>query len=243
MDTIKASIDKYIEAVYHLLNAAAVMGLNEYQDLREVVQKYYSNATSNLKIVNQADNQNTAILDMLTEQEQLEEHMNQRRRQYQAEHQTITEQQTDKSPTGGIFGLITKQSTITERQTDLNDVIKEAEARNAELQYLNQTPPNTPNPEEQINTVVESNSSTQSCQNESISAVEDNPVPQRKEPPTINALFRLTPRQRDELCYQLFMTAKKNVTRLCPENTPQEEIDRLVKNEADRLLDVYIKTH
>lgn len=225
MDSIKASIDKYIEAVYHLLNAAAVMGLNEYQDLREVVQKYYSSSTSSPKVIEQQNNQNTAILDMLTEQEQLEEHMNQRRRQYQAEQQT------------------TQTQTITEQpNTDLNDVIKEAEARNAELQNLNQTPPNTPNPEEQINTVVESNSSTPSGPNESIT-VEDNPVSQRKEPPTINALFRLTPRQRDELCYQLFMTAKKNVTRLCPENTPQEEIDRLVKNEADRLLDVYIKTH
>lgn len=62
----------------------------------------------------------------------------------------------------------------------------------------------------------------------------------------INALTRLTPRERDKLTYDIFQKAKINIQSAIngkEHEFTEAQIDELVSNEADRLLTLYIKTH
>lgn len=63
-------------------------------------------------------------------------------------------------------------------------------------------------------------------------------------PPAINALLKISPTKRAELCEKLYYKAKENVERQIDRSvhTP-EKIKKLIRDESDRLLEVYIKTH
>jgi hypothetical protein len=63
-------------------------------------------------------------------------------------------------------------------------------------------------------------------------------------PPAINALLKISPTKRAELCEKLYYKAKENVERQIDRSihTP-EKIKKLIRDESDRLLAVYIKTH
>ena len=60
------------------------------------------------------------------------------------------------------------------------------------------------------------------------------------EPPAINALTKLQPSERNKLLEKMFLKAKKNITELCPNKT-KNELNKLIRDECDRLLQKYIE--
>lgn len=63
-------------------------------------------------------------------------------------------------------------------------------------------------------------------------------------PPLINALYKVNPTQRKNIIKQLFFEAKENIMKLAElDNKYKENIDDEIQKEADRLLEVYLKTH
>lgn len=69
-----------------------------------------------------------------------------------------------------------------------------------------------------------------------------NEVRKHKPIPPINALTRISIAEREELEYKFYQTAVNNIKKNYP-NTPQEEMEKLIFTEADRLLTLYIETH
>lgn len=67
------------------------------------------------------------------------------------------------------------------------------------------------------------------------------------EPPVVSALLKISPADRDKLYEKMYNTAKTNVTRQLGSNNTstlsQERINELIRNESDRLLQVYKETH
>lgn len=65
-----------------------------------------------------------------------------------------------------------------------------------------------------------------------------------KRPPKINALFRVNPLTRRKLIKDTFIQATENIKKLAELNDKyKDNFDEEVQKEADRLLDVYLKTH
>jgi hypothetical protein len=61
--------------------------------------------------------------------------------------------------------------------------------------------------------------------------------------PTINALLRISPLERDALEQELFLKAKKKVQQLMPGETNEKVLQPLYFKEADRLLKSWMETH
>ena len=60
-------------------------------------------------------------------------------------------------------------------------------------------------------------------------------------PPTINALFRITPKERRKVIKDIFMESRRYVTELYKDDDKSvEEINEEVKKQSDRLLQFYI---
>lgn len=62
--------------------------------------------------------------------------------------------------------------------------------------------------------------------------------------PPINALYKVSPYKRKEIIKNIFIQATENINNLAKINSSyKENIDKLIQDEADRLLEVYLKTH
>jgi hypothetical protein len=61
------------------------------------------------------------------------------------------------------------------------------------------------------------------------------------EPPPINALTKLTVSERNTMLQKLYLKAKRNVLENYPNETDQEKINKLIRDECDYLLNEYIE--
>jgi hypothetical protein len=63
-------------------------------------------------------------------------------------------------------------------------------------------------------------------------------------PPRINALFKVNPTSRKAIIQDIFKEATESIKKLSElDDTYKDNFDNEVQNEADRLLEVYLKTH
>ena len=63
-------------------------------------------------------------------------------------------------------------------------------------------------------------------------------------PPTINALFKYSQKERDVILYNMYTTAKENITKLAELDTKyKDNFDYEVNKEADRLLAGFLKAN
>jgi hypothetical protein len=64
------------------------------------------------------------------------------------------------------------------------------------------------------------------------------------QPPKINALFKVNPQTRKKIIKDTFEQATENITKLAElDKKYKDDFDDEVQKEADRLLEVYLKTH
>lgn len=61
-----------------------------------------------------------------------------------------------------------------------------------------------------------------------------------RQPPLVNALFRISPSDREALLSTLYLKAKDTITKSVPKDTQKEIVENLIFKEADRLLEVYM---
>ena len=61
-----------------------------------------------------------------------------------------------------------------------------------------------------------------------------------RQPPLVNALFRISPSDREALLSSLYLKAKETIKKSVPKDTQEEIVENLIFREADRLLEVYM---
>jgi hypothetical protein len=61
-----------------------------------------------------------------------------------------------------------------------------------------------------------------------------------RQPPLVNALFRISPSDREALLSTLYLKAKDTIKKSVPKDTQEEIVENLIFREADRLLEVYM---
>ena len=61
-----------------------------------------------------------------------------------------------------------------------------------------------------------------------------------RQPPLVNALFRISPSDRETLLSSLYLKAKETIKKSVPKDTQEEIVEDLIFREADRLLEVYM---
>ena len=139
-----------------------------------------------------------------------------------------------------------------QQQIELDDLIAEKRKLANEMTYIPKRdikfyldtkpePPNTPmlapNPP---NTPMLAPEQTTRDDNVNTDAFANAKNPNNKPLAPMNALTRIPPNERDELLYNMFLKAKNNITK---KEHSDENVDQLIRDEADRLLKLYLETH
>ena len=148
--------------------------------------------------------------------------------------QLIETIEVDNATLNQIMNL--KRNAMLEQQKEMdlrNKMYEKALAeQQAEMQLLNGTDNNLENMCDQL-------SAGSNVNNRKKMSLEE----QARQAPTINALLRLTPNQREKLCYDMYKQAKKTIKQIAPDLTDINQMNSLVSKEADRLIQVYIETN